>query len=452
MSSRRIRPLVLALIASVLLVPTVGAATVVSGDNYVLPAGKSIEGNLYAFGQSVRIEGAVKGDVVAAGVKVEIAKGGKVEGDVLAAGQGVLIDGVVEGDVRAAAFTVQVEEDGRVGGELVAAGFSVGVAEGAVVGGDVMAAASQGLIDGKVGGDVRFAGGGLSVEGQVEGDVYAEVDAAAEGGADKMPFIPMIQVQPPRMIGPGLDVGESARIGGTLSYTSPLAVEVPGKAVKGKTDFNKLAETEDKKAAAEEEKAASSSQTKAQKWFVDLVKNYIALVLFAVLFALVAPRALEAGADTIQRRLLPTFGWGVGTAAVAMLLIVLVPIVTVALLVLIGVLHIGPLAKPVMATALVVGTLVTAGTYLLSWFGRVMVSHAMGRRLLSPLHLGPRSARWLSLLLGLLIYAVLVSLPWIGFLIKLVLLFLGLGAVMAMLWQWWRSRGAGAEAVAEAGA
>lgn len=445
MFSNRVRSLALAVLACALLVPTVGAATVVSGEDYLLPAGEVVNDNLYAFGQNVRIEGTVKGDVISAGVEVEVAPEGRIEGDLMAAGQGVLVAGIVAGDVRAAAFTVQIQEGGRVGGELVAMGYSIGVAEGAEIGGDVLAAGYQCLVDGKVGGDVTFAGTAMSVTGEIEGDVQADVEAPGESDAGDMPFIPMIQVQPPRLIDPGLDVAESARIGGQLSYTSSVEVDVPESAVKVDPDFNLAAETEADE--GEEEAAAEPERPALLNWAIDLVKNYIALVLFAVLFALVAPRALAAGADVIGGRTLPAFGWGIGTAAVAILLIVLVPIVTVALFVLIAVLHIGPLAKPVFATSLITVALATAGTYLLSWFGRVMVGQWIGGRLLSPLALRPSAGRWLSLLLGLLVYAVLVALPWIGFLIKLVLLFLGLGGVMILLWQWWRGRPTGAEAL-----
>jgi hypothetical protein len=70
-----------------------------SGDQVVVPAGETIEGDLYASGGLVRVEGRVEGDLLAAAGQ-QVA--GQVTGDVMAAGGSIDVSGRVGGDVRAA--------------------------------------------------------------------------------------------------------------------------------------------------------------------------------------------------------------------------------------------------------------------------------------------------------------------------------------------------------------
>jgi cytoskeletal protein CcmA (bactofilin family) len=133
--------MLLAILFMFAVVPAAAAATLVAEDEYVLPAGEVVEGNLYAFGSKVTIKGTVTGDLVAVGQTVEIAPGGVVKKDILAAGQAVMVGGTVEDDFRAAGFTVEVKDKAIVGGDLVAMAYNVSAGEGSLIGGDVIVAA-----------------------------------------------------------------------------------------------------------------------------------------------------------------------------------------------------------------------------------------------------------------------------------------------------------------------
>ena len=63
------------------------------GDQVVVPAGETVEGDLYASGGLVRVEGRVEGDLLAAAGQVQVA--GQVTGDVMAAGGSIDISGRV---------------------------------------------------------------------------------------------------------------------------------------------------------------------------------------------------------------------------------------------------------------------------------------------------------------------------------------------------------------------
>jgi len=71
------------------------AAEVHSGDTVLVPAGETINDDVYAFGNNVIIQGTVNGDVIAAGSTVTI--NGHVTGNVMAAGNTVTVSAPVDG-------------------------------------------------------------------------------------------------------------------------------------------------------------------------------------------------------------------------------------------------------------------------------------------------------------------------------------------------------------------
>ncbi|MEK7638432.1 MAG: polymer-forming cytoskeletal protein [Patescibacteria group bacterium] len=157
----------LAVLGVALMPLTAMAATLVSGQQYSLPAQKIVEGNLYSAAGTSTIGGRVTGDVLAVGGTISLA--GSVGGDVFAIGGTLQVLGPVGGDVRVAGGTLSIND--RVGGDLVVAGGTVHVLPGAIVQGDLIVAAGQVIVDGTVQGSVRMTGEELVINGAVYGDV-----------------------------------------------------------------------------------------------------------------------------------------------------------------------------------------------------------------------------------------------------------------------------------------
>jgi hypothetical protein len=195
----------IAFFALILIAGAAWAAEIASGDTYHLPAGQTIDNDLYVTAGEIIIDGVVNGDLVAMGGYIEI--NGEVTEDLLAAGGGIVINGVVGDDVRAAGNGVTLA--GQVGDDFVAAGGGamgmgipafpipingrsivggVYVKEGATIGGDAYIAGGTGEMGGKVNGDLSAGMGDLTVSGQVGGDatIYARTlattpDASVSG-------------------------------------------------------------------------------------------------------------------------------------------------------------------------------------------------------------------------------------------------------------------------------
>ena len=121
-----------------------------SGQEVVIPAGQTVEGNLYVSGGTVRVEGTVTGDLVAAGGQVEVS--GEVKNDLLATGGTIDVSGRVDGDARLIGGRVIVS--GPIGQDLVLGAGQATVTSSARVGQDLVFAAGQMTLDGRVTGSV----------------------------------------------------------------------------------------------------------------------------------------------------------------------------------------------------------------------------------------------------------------------------------------------------------
>ena len=121
-----------------------------TGESIVVPAGTTVDHDLYAFGNDVTIAGTVNGDLVTAAARVVI--NGTVTGDVFAAGSEVSMTGTVGGDFRAAGAQIRI--DGQV------------AEDAAVLGSDLLLGSA-----GRVREDVLFAATDVVLEGDVTGGI-----------------------------------------------------------------------------------------------------------------------------------------------------------------------------------------------------------------------------------------------------------------------------------------
>jgi cytoskeletal protein CcmA (bactofilin family) len=150
---------------------------VLAGDDIEIPAGTTVDHDLYAFGSTVDVAGTINGDLVAAGARITV--DGSVTGDVLAAGSEVTINGSVGGDVRAAAGQVTVV--GTIGKDLATTTTSLDLGTAGRIGGDLLFAATEVQLDGNIAGGISGAASDYHRTGTVGGpeSVGLPVDQSA---------------------------------------------------------------------------------------------------------------------------------------------------------------------------------------------------------------------------------------------------------------------------------
>ena len=388
-----------------LLFSAASAAEFRSGDEVVVTAGEVVAGDLYVGANEITIEGTVEGDVIAAGRTVTVL--GTVEGDLLAAGQTVSIEGTVADDARLTGAALRLGAGAQVGGDLVGSAYALETEPGSRIGGDLVFGGRQALLAGELTGDALTGSQGLELRGAVGGNVNAAVGAAEGSGFQP----PAFGLPPVADVAPGLTLADTARIEGDLQLDSSSDLDVNSEVVAGEVSTDISQDT--------------PTQGSPLRGFIN---RYLVLVLAGLLLLWLAPALLERAATYLEAKPLANLGWGAltlfGVPAAVALLIGL----AVLLAVLFGLVSLGGVAGFIgfvgIAAALITGLLFV----LAALFGaQVVVGYAGGRWLLA--RFGSDSSL-LALLLGLLVLAVLAVLPFVGALVALAAVVIGLGALV----------------------
>jgi cytoskeletal protein CcmA (bactofilin family) len=400
------------------LAPTALAFEGRGGDTVVIGADEVIEDDLYVGAGTFILDGTVKGDLIVGGSTIEI--NGTVEGDLIAAGQTVVVRGTVTDDVRIAGQALTLESEAQVGDDVLAAGFSIEGKKGSSVGGDFVYVGYQALLAGDIAQDVDIAVGGVKLSGSVGGDVEAEVGEAGEGpppmffmpGAPAMPSVP-----------PGLTVDEGAQIGGKLDYTSASEWSIPAGVVAG-------AITRHEPEIEVEEEVVVSPARRVAGWFLRHLQRLVTLLLVGLLMIWVVPGWTEKATGALRAKPLPSLGWGVVSIAAFIFALLVVLIVTILVAVVLGLITLGGLAGTTAWTGiLTMALLVFFFSIAVAYVTKVVVSFLSGKLILARLRPDWVEGRIWPLVVGVVLFVIITAIPILGWLVNLLVVLLGLGAL-----------------------
>ena len=407
-------------------VPRVQAFEGRGGDVVTIGPEEVIEDDLYVGAGQFTLDGTVEGDLVVFGGTLTV--NGTVEGDLIAAGQSVIVNGTVGDDARIAGYALAF--GGDVADDVIAAGFSLDKAQDSSVGGDLLYVGYQALLAGDVTGDVDASGGAVRISGGVQGDVKVDVGGTERG--ETVPpfynFIPNLPTVP--SVPPGLTVDQGAQIGGDLSYTANFRADVPGEAVAGELEFQQYEPPQREEGP---ERRAPSPLAMAARWSFCQVRRLVTLLLVGALMMWVVPDWMRKLASNVEAKPLPSLGWGVVAIAVFVALMILLVVASVLLTVVFGLVTLGGLAGRLA----VLGGIVTTTTgfgfsivwrYVTSIVVGLLVGQLIFRAVKSP----AEKNRWWPMVLGVVIFVVVTAVPILGWLAKLGVVLLGLGAI----WIW----------------
>jgi cytoskeletal protein CcmA (bactofilin family) len=395
------------------------AADARGGNQVVIGREEVINDDLYVAGNTVTIDGAVKGDLVAVASQITI--NGKVEGDVLAAGQGIVINGQVGDDVRAAGQAILIGPGARIAGDLAVAGMSLENQAGSNVEGDALVGAYQALLSGTIGKNVRGGMSRLELRGAIGGDVDVAVNGE-EGAFSAVQFSPAAQTPIPA-VQPNLVVADSARIGGKLIYQSTTAATIsPAAQVAGGATFNQLPPTQ--------------AATPGRLPWLSYLQRLAGLLLVGLLLLWLMPAWTRRMADSVEAKPLPTLGWGLVAFATFIAAVLGVLIVTIILAITFGYLTLGGLVAMIISLGMLANAALVIGYIgFVGYVAEIIIGYMAGRRLLQRTQPAWVEKPMAPLALGVILYVILSAIPVLGTLVGLLVAVLGLGA----LWQWGRA-------------
>ncbi|MGA7171176.1 MAG: polymer-forming cytoskeletal protein, partial [Candidatus Sulfotelmatobacter sp.] len=342
------------------------------GEFVTVPASETVDDTLVVTGNTVRIEGVINGDLLAFGRTVEVR--GTVKGDLVSFCKRTVVSGTVEGNIFD--FSNSLDLDGQLGHNLYGLVQSLRVNDRGHVGDGIVAAVGDVNLEGQVKRGVNMV---LSGSADVSGSIGRELTT----------------------VGGGLTLTNTARVGGNLSARVRQLKEVhiaDGASIAGKRDIQ----------LQEERK----SQFMRPRFYFHQAIWLAAAMLVGWLGLVLFPGFFRATTQAVGLGWL-SLGLGVGVLAGVPVAMVVIAIT------LIGI----PISLMLFAVYL-------AAIYL----AKVWVGAFLGRILLKPS--GTAKGDWLlGLLVGLLILTVVGLIPYLGGLVRLGVVFLGLGAFAGQLYR-----------------
>ncbi len=362
-------------------------ALLAAEDNVVVKPEEIVAGNFIRFGDVVEIKGAINGDVIVGGNTILIS--GPVAGDVIAIGRTVKISGPVMGSIRVAAGLLEVS--GPVDRNVWTVANEFILTKDAKVNWEVNATAPKIKIDCPVDGNVWLSSAQIDLSGKFSKNVQAALEDNGK-----------------------INLQEGLSVSGNFVYFAD------------KDDQLWRAEkTEVSGELKRENRSSSSSNNMAMVFgpvfmFMHLVSLFSLLVVGLVLISLFPKMVLQVG-DKMLAAPKESIGWGIIYFIVAPVLILILMITIIGF----------PLALiliPLYLILIYISKIIAGfvvGLYILDYFSK---EKKFKGNLIWPMALG----------LGVVV--IFTSLPILGFIIKLGLIWWALGALIKsqknILYEW----------------
>ncbi len=354
----------------------ISTRSVLAQGNELLPAGQTIDSDYFRSGETVQIDGDIRGDAFLVGGIVTV--NGKIDGDLFILGGKVNVNGEVGNSIRILAGDVTV--NAPVGRNTLLVCGNCNVTNRALINGSLLVGAGNlELSAANIGRGFRFFGSRLYLNSAINNEAFVVANRE---------FL----------------LGPQASISSALKYTgNNEAVLETGATVAGSISYQKESTSTGYPRFFGGRTILSSYQrikpiTETLGFAVSALIGFLLLGLF--------PRIFEKTAMAMENRPAASFGWGVAAALMLPLVVVLFAITIVGI----------PVSLVLLLLAYLAWIL---AQYLTAFFiGRKIMLARFGER------------RGWALLLGLFLIYLLGIIPVIGSLAKILLVLFALGAAI----------------------
>jgi cytoskeletal protein CcmA (bactofilin family) len=367
-----------------------------------VPAGQVIDNDVLARGTDVVIDGTINGDLLAIGSNVTV--NGSVSGSLVVAARNVTVNGQVDGSIYTLARTLKLGAPAYVANNVHFAGLLLDSQAGSRIGRDLVAASVRGRISSEIGRTLNAVILLLTFNGRIGAGVDTPgVEVPAAGAA-----LPS-QADPGGVL---LFIGSSAG--------KPLGLAAPA------LDSLSLQQGQ-----------AAGAVSGIPEWIVARLGDLAVLLLVGGLAVWLRPVLVRRPAERLRRKPLPAAGLGllaltiaINALAVAILLGVLLFVVGLWL----GGVTLWGLAFLLWGIgypALILGFALFA--LMVLYGSKAIVADMIGTLILKRLAPQALEYRVLPLLLGLVLYVALRSIPMLGWATEVIVTIFGLGAIWLAL-------------------
>ncbi len=410
-----------------LIIP-MGVQAVETDPDGKIEKGQMIDDDWFASGERVVVDGVIKGDLYAAANTIVI--NGVVHGSAFLAAQTIEINGAVKGSLYGAAQSLYLGEEARIERNLFYAGFALQAKAGSKVGKDALFTGYQAALEGQIQRDVLASVGALEVNGEIGRNVRVTVGEPEEGQTRSMPFYTAPGAPP--MIPTGLRIKEGAKIGGTLTYSSTKEQSEGIKAKpKGEVIYKPI-ETADRQTMLG--KSRDSLPYRVGMYVLNRLQEIVTLFIIGLLGVWLLPQHLQGWKERMKTEPLAAGISGLLTVLVGYGGAALLALVLLAIGILIGVLTLGGLSRTVLGIGFSsLGLALAIFSLIVTYVSKVLVSLWIGEWTMR--RFAPQAAEkiLLVLLVGILIYVFVRSIPILGWVVGLLATLVGVGAIYLVL-------------------
>lgn len=328
-----------------------------------------VNGSAFVAGSDIEVSGNIDGDLFVAGQNIKIT--GNVSGSIFIAGQDVSLSGTIENNIFGAGMNIDLKS--KNDGSAFLAGNKVDIKEESIIKKDLFIGASQVFSRGEIGRNLLSSSDNISISGNVKNNT--ELDAND------------IYI-------------EAAKIDGNLNYKSQ----------------NKATISKDSEIVGNVDWKKTEPQVKKSKYTVDLLISTLITILNAmiiwILVKLIRPIFWIDFAENILLNPFKSLGFGA-------LALIVIPTVLFFLIISVVLYPLLFILSALFGISLYISKIIVAVTIGL-WLEK--------RFNWTRKHMGV----WTTLL-GLVILSALGVVPVLGFIVKLITLFLGLGSIIIQL-------------------
>ncbi len=355
----------------ILLLSAVSALEIREGDEILIE--EYLNESLYAAGESITVDAAVNGDITAFGGTVTTNK--KVKADLVAMGGTVSINSEVGDDIHACGGSININS--AIGGDVMSLGGTINI--NSDVKGDLRTIGGTINVNGKVIRDVLALGGSININGPVGGSL------ALTGGEVTINSVVLGDVT---VEAGKVKLGKKALIKGDLKYRSKEIIfkeeQVEGSIIK------------------EEPR----KQIKFPSKTVLMIFGALALLLISIIVVAIFPKLSTALADNIKKDFWKMLLYGLLALIVTPIAAIIIAITIVGI--------------PV--------TIILIFLYILAiYISKIFAALYIGKRVIKSKKVV------MPVIVGIIIYIILANIPFIGWLVKLLAILLGLGTITAAI-------------------
>jgi hypothetical protein len=332
---------------------------------------ENITGNLLAAGDSVIVDGIIGGDLIVAANYITVS--GRVEGDILAIGQNINIDGEVGGNIRVIGNTIII--NGDVSRNVNAFGSQVIIGDNSRIGWDVILGGIDSSIRGNIVGSLDSYSQKTIISGKVGKNANIKVINNNEAG---------------------LIINQSAIINGDLNYSSK--------------DKINLANSENISGEINWKEINTQGKSPFSNWAWEIAFSFLSVLFIGLFFVFITPYYSRGFILEIKNKKWKPILIG------ALFTLITIPLAVVIAFTIIG-----------LPLSLILLSLWLAGLFIGKTIAAIILGELITTKILKKnnIHL------FWPLLIGALVLSLLFSIPWFGWIINLVFIWLGLGSVLS---------------------